>query len=437
MNFFLKKHQTLFLILFCLVSFSVAQADFSSTNFTLENPINIIEGGQSSSTSFQYLSSTGQTVGGQSTSTSFAQNAGLLYFPTATSPVIQATAGNAQVSLSWTAAVPTFANITSYEVGTSTVSGGPFTYESVGAVLTFNKTALSNGTQYFFKVRSFAAGILLSESVEATATPTAPVVGGGGGGGGGGITPISATSVVFSGKAYPKSIVTILKDAQIVTTVAAGTDANFQTSVSSLSAGNYIFSVYSEDKDGRRSGLLTFPVSLTEGATTNITGIFLAPTIATDKTEVKKGDNIAIFGQSAPSADIVITVNSEEEFFAKTISDKDGIYLNYFDTTFLEMGSHSTKSKASIGNQLVSTFSPLVNFKVGTKNVFASAVEKCPAKGDLNNDCRVNLIDFSIAAFWYKKTLNTATITLEKAKLNGDGKINLVDFSIMAYYWTG
>ncbi|MEK9179200.1 MAG: hypothetical protein AAB893_01910, partial [Patescibacteria group bacterium] len=228
-------------------------------------------------------------------------------------------------------------------------------------------------------------------------------VGGGGGGGGGG--DIAPTAVNFSGRAYPQSTVTILKDAQIVTTVAAGTDSNFQTSVTNLSAGNYIFSVYSEDKDGRRSSLLTFPVSVTAGATTNVSGIFIAPTIAVDKSEVRRGDNIAIFGQSATSADIVISVNSHEEFFAKTISDKDGIYLYNFDSSVLELGSHNTKSKASIGNQLVSGFSYLVNFKVGTKNVLAQPIQSI-IKGDLNNDKRVNLVDFSIAAYWYKRQLS-------------------------------
>ena len=256
--------------------------------------------------------------------------------------------------------------------------------------------------------------------------------GGGGGGGGGSIPPASSTAVNFSGKAYPKSVVTILKDAQIVTTVAAGTDANFSTLITSLSAGNYIFSVYSEDKDGRRSGLLTFPVSVTAGATTNISGIFLAPTIAVDKKEVKRGDNIAIFGQSAIQSDIIISVNSEEEFFAKTISDKDGIYLYNFDTSVLEYGSHNTKSKASIGNQLVSGFSPLINFKVSTQNIPAQLPPQAPAKGDLDTNSRVNLVDFSIVAYWYKKSNPPV-----KVDLNNDRVVNLIDFSIMAFYWTG
>lgn len=255
---------------------------------------------------------------------------------------------------------------------------------------------------------------------------------GGGGGGGGSYTPPSPeTKVVFSGRAYPKSSVTLLKDAQISATTVAGSDANFQISIAGLSAGNYIFSVYSEDNKGSRSSLLTFSVSVTAGVITNVSGIFIAPTISVDKSEVKRGDNIAIFGQSAPQADIVVSVNSEEEFFGKTISDKAGIYLYNFDSSFVEYGTHYAKSKASIGNQAVSNFSNSIIFKVGIKNI-ESIQEKAPIKGDSNNDQRINLVDFSITAYWYKRPSPPTSIDL-----NNDSKIDLVDFSIMAYYWTG
>ena len=172
-------------------------------------------------------------------------------------------------------------------------------------------------------------------------------------------------------------------------------------------------------------------MSVTSGATTQISGIFIAPTIDVDKSEVKRGDDIAIFGQSAPQADIVVSVTSGEEFFGKTISDKDGIYLYNFDSSFVDYGAHYTKSKASIGNLAISSFSNSIGFKVGTKNVLAQLPKKIE-KGDLNSDNRVNLIDFSIAAYWYKRPSPPSSVDL-----NGDGKIDLVDFSILAYYWTG
>ncbi|MEK7195105.1 MAG: dockerin type I repeat-containing protein, partial [Patescibacteria group bacterium] len=315
----------------------------------------------------------------------------------------------------------------------------PYTYTSVGNVLSSTRTSLTAGTTYYFVIRvADALGYFIATSTESSAVPTAPSSGGGGGssggGGGGATTPSYGTGVAtFSGRVYPRSLVTFLKDAQLVTTTTAGADGAFYTSASNLSAGTYIFSVYSEDKEGRRSNLVTFPTSISAGITTNITGIFIAPTIATDKSEVRRGDDIVIFGQSAPQADIVIAVNSDEEFFAKTVSDKDGIYLHNFDTALLEYGSHSAKSKAAIGNQLISGYGLTANFRVGIQNIFAEIKKRvCSIRGDVNLDCRVNLVDFSITAYWYNRPSPPRT-----ADINGDGKVNLVDFSIMAFNWTG
>lgn len=263
-------------------------------------------------------------------------------------------------------------------------------------------------------------------------TSAAPVTPSGGGGGGGGAIIPSGTTVVFSGRAYPKSSITLLKDAQIAASTIAGADSNFQITLSNLSAGSYIFSIYGEDKNGLRSSLFTFSVSVTANVTTNVGGIFIAPTIAVDKSEVRRGDNIAIFGQVAPQSEVTIMVSSDEEFFAKTKADKDGIYLHNFDTSELDYGGHLTKSKAALLNS-VSNFSQAVNFTVGTKNVLApKPTAKKILKGDVNSDGRVNLVDFSIVAYWYNRANPPA-----KVDLNGDSKVNLVDFSIMAYYWTG
>jgi hypothetical protein len=254
--------------------------------------------------------------------------------------------------------------------------------------------------------------------------------GSGGGGGGGGYRGASLTQVIFSGRAYPKSTVTLLKDAQVAASTIADNNAAFSITLSGLSGGNYIFSIYSEDNQGRRSSLLNFPVSVTSGATTKIEGIFIAPTIAADKVEVKKGDNIAIFGQSAPNSEVTILVSSDEEFFDKIKTDNNGIYLYNFDTTPLSLGQHFTKSKSATEGQ-ISPWSNTVSFLVGTKNV-PTQTNKCLIKADLNGDCRVNLVDFSIAAYWYKRK-NVPS----KFDINNDGKVDLVDFSIMAYYWTG
>ncbi|TSD06643.1 MAG: Uncharacterized protein Greene07144_1133 [Parcubacteria group bacterium Greene0714_4] len=162
-----------------------------------------------------------------------------------------------------------------------------------------------------------------------------------------------------------------------------------------------------------------------------MSGIFIAPTITVDKSEVKRGDNIAIFGQSVPQSEITIAVNSEEEMFVKTPADKDGAYLYNFDTAPLEIGSHLAKSKSALNGE-ISSFSKSVGFTVGTKNVASVKKVAQALKGDANGDSRVNLIDFSIVAYWYKRPSPPAHVDL-----NNDKKVDLVDFSIMAFYWTG
>ncbi|MEK7535901.1 MAG: Ig-like domain-containing protein [Patescibacteria group bacterium] len=65
------------------------------------------------------------------------------------------------------------------------------------------------------------------------------------------------------------------------------------------------------------------------------------------------------------------------------------------------------------------------------------AVPSTSLMGDLNADRRVDLIDFSILAYWWGRPLGGTFITTEKNRLNGDGQVTLEDFSILAYYWLG
>ena len=287
---------------------------------------------------------------------------------------------------------------------------------------------------FLFGTETEAIEVPTSVRVEiVTTTTTTTTIGGGGGGGGGGV-PSQTGQVIFTGRAYPESRVTLLKDAQIVAKTVSGADSNFEITLTNVTAGSYIFSVYSEDNKDNRSSLLTFPLTLSDGVIIKVTGIFLSPTIDVDKLEVKKGEVVKIFGQSIPNSDITIIINSDEEIYGKTKTDKIGAYLYNLDTVEVDIGDHLAKSRVTLKEE-ISSLSKTVGFKVGTKTVL-KATTKCP-KADLNADCRVNITDFSIAAYWYKRTLSTSFKLIEAEKLNGNGKVDLVDFSIIAYYWTG
>jgi fibronectin type 3 domain-containing protein len=82
--------------------------------------------------------------------------------PPATPTGLQATAGNAQVSLSWNAST----GATSYNVKRSTVSGGPFS-----TATNYVDTTVTNGTAYFYVVSAVNASGESANSAQASATP--------------------------------------------------------------------------------------------------------------------------------------------------------------------------------------------------------------------------------------------------------------------------
>jgi endo-1,4-beta-xylanase len=80
-----------------------------------------------------------------------------------------ATAGNAQVQLSWNAST----GATGYNVKRSTTSGGPYTTVATVTGTSFTNTGLTNGTTYFFVVSATNANGESANSGQVPATPLA------------------------------------------------------------------------------------------------------------------------------------------------------------------------------------------------------------------------------------------------------------------------
>jgi hypothetical protein len=248
--------------------------------------------------------------------------------------------------------------------------------------------------------------------------------------------------VIFSGSAYSNSKVYILKNGVLAVQTIAGPDAKFQAELSSISEGNYNFSVWAEDINLMKSLSYGFSVHITNNVTTTISGILLPPTVDIDKTEVRQGDPVTVFGQTVPSGIINIAVNSTNEIRDKIVAGKDGLYRYLIDSTNLDYGNHDVQTNVYVVDEdLESNYTSKLAFIVGAKNVFKTPTKTkktvCPVKGDVNGDCRVNLTDFSILAYWWGKSGSDNTLLTIDQKLYVDGKIDLRDFSIMAYYWTG
>jgi len=80
---------------------------------------------------------------------------------------LQATAGNAQVSLSWTAS----SGATSYHLKRSTTSGSGYTQIAAPTATSYTDTGLTNGIAYFYVVSALNTAGESANSAQATATP--------------------------------------------------------------------------------------------------------------------------------------------------------------------------------------------------------------------------------------------------------------------------
>ncbi|MBI4281036.1 hypothetical protein HY628_02465 [Candidatus Uhrbacteria bacterium] len=438
----MRLRKFIFAILALLLAGEGAEAfDYLSPNFILRDPIISMGGGFSASTTFQYFSSLTQTVIGENTSSVFRYRSGFLYFPTITSPILTVTPGPSRADLLWTAAEPFLGfTVSSYEIGQAIASGGPYTFAEVGNVFATQRLGLTNGVRYYFVVRvRDPDGFILVTSDEVSAVPaeTPPVPGVGGpqppilp------AAPVTAT-VQFSGRAFPNGEIFLLKDGRRIATTTADADASFTFEIKDLSLGNYLFGIFGQDEHGRRSSLTTIPLMIDSNETRTVQGIFLSPTLSVDKQEVKQGDLLMVDGQTAPLAEVTVLVRQESEviFTDRKEADARGDYHYEFDTGPFDFSEYRLQTQATIRGQ-ASALSPEALFVIGAVTVFIPP-GVCAGRGDLNSDCRINLVDFSIAAYWHQLPLPESFAVIERERLNNDHIVNLTDFSILAFYWTG
>src|SRR5580692_6155545 len=121
----------------------------------------------SNGTKYFYVVSAYNSYGQSSNSAEVGATPAAPATPPAAPTGLQATGGNAQVSLTWTAST----GATSYHVKRSTTSGSGYAQISAPTAANYTDTIVTNGTTYFYVVSALNAVGESANSAQATATP--------------------------------------------------------------------------------------------------------------------------------------------------------------------------------------------------------------------------------------------------------------------------
>ena len=248
--------------------------------------------------------------------------------------------------------------------------------------------------------------------------------GGGGGGGGGGWTNIvtppqpALSRVTLSGRSAPLARIRVFADARLLTESMADGNGAYAADIQ-LTPGLYTFGVSSQDDAGRFSAFVNVPMRVARESRATIEGILLSPTLATEYGTRR------VIGQTLPNA-IVYPSGSSRSVAA----GPDGRF-----SFMVDAGETQVRVRAQSDGRST----PLSIAVMLPASVSRAAPSASPSarRADMNDDGRVDVRDFSVMLFWYKKPLSPKLIEIERARFNGDGKIDFTDFSIMAFQWTG
>jgi hypothetical protein len=287
---------------------------------------------------------------------------------------------------------------------------------------------------FFFLIFSFflispsllAFDITSTESITVSAKVgddiTPPITPGGGGG-----ISIPKTSVLFSGEAYPNAAITVLKNGENTTTVNADNEGTFNITLEEKYNSTTLYSLFAKDIAGIRSLLINYPIVVSAGYLTHLSGIRFPPTVTLDKVEVREGDYLTVIGYALPKKELQVIIEDKNKIstvFSLT-STNTGYYKTILPLINIPQGDYFIYVKYTGDDRK----SVLNNFTIGETNV-SSVDTSLNIPGDYNSDGIVNLADFSVLAFWYKKSNPPANVDINK-----DGVVDLKDFSILAFHW--
>ncbi len=261
--------------------------------------------------------------------------------------------------------------------------------------------------------------------------PIPPAGGGGGGGGGGGAITFGG-DLLLSGRFAPNMSISVMESGALLQVIQTDGQGNFATKLPNLPQGYYQVKLTAYEANNRNFETSTLlSLFVTSRSETTFANIKFPPLFQSSRSSFLPGEAIPVTVKSSPFTQFEQFLDNM--LIISSSTNERGI----FNTSFKErltLGKHEIKLRERSGTSTL-PFGRIYSFDIAlTKNEPKGNKDGagCPVKGDFNGDCKVNIIDFSLLAYWHKKSG-----FLPKYDLNNDRKISIKDFSILSFYWTG
>jgi fibronectin type 3 domain-containing protein len=334
---------------------------------------------------------------------------------------LTATAGNAQITLTW----PAVTGATGYNIKRSTTTGGPYT--AVASNVTgspYTDTAVTNGTTYYYVITAVNATGESANSAQVSATPQAPL-------------PAAPTAPTLTGQSGNSQ--------NTLTWTASSGATSYEVKRSTMATGPYttitssVYSnVYSTYTDTSVVNGTTYyyvvSASNTGGSSSNSNEISLTPQALEPTLNIVIAEEKVKVGQEfTANVELKNVTNIYAEDFTvkydKTLFD----YLGFETVTGHQVYNQPTDQN---GNLRFIVASQGVNYGITGEKTFVKLKLRAKAVGvgkvDANK-CRIadTASEFDLG----EPSCGEDTVTVENMDVNRTGQYTLLDLAIDGYYY--
>jgi hypothetical protein len=253
------------------------------------------------------------------------------------------------------------------------------------------------------------------------------------GGGGGGDESIAGGDLILRGRFAPNMFISVILSGTLTQILQTDKQGFFETKITNLSQGLYQVKLSAHELNRRNyetsTSLSLYVANKTETTASNIK---FPPLYQSRADQFLPGEAVPFTIKTTPLTLVEVFLDDRLSFSGAT--DASGSLSSAFNER-LKLGKYEVKLRERNGTSTLPFGQKYTFTIVKSKSTLLTGGENkvgCPSKGDFNNDCKVSIIDFSLLAYWHKRSGFPL-----KYDLNNDKKITIRDFSILAFYWTG